>query len=417
MLLNKITVRNLRAFRDGTDLHVRPLTLVYGENNVGKSALIRTLPLIADSLVGTSRDALEMSRRLAFLDADYLSLRWAGEHGEGSNDISLGLEFGGAVDGRVQWELHQPLDWGRTVVRVVEVTAGEESAKLHWEMRAGEERSPQLTYRVSSGAEEKETRLRFDGLLPPVVENDGAVLNWARTQMLGVRDGVMWLHSTRSSPSRRVSWAGGVRWSLESDGSDAPVVLADEPEVLAEVSAWYADALGVDLTVRRVGAREVEVTVQRLGGAGPKVGLIDCGEGPGQILSVVTAAAMVKRHAARGGPSILAIEEPESHLHPTVQEKLADLLCSVARTPGVRIVLETHSAYLLFAVQKNLAGKRIEPELVGLHWVRQYPSGVSKADFISVDDEGRFVGPWPPEAFTTDLSLLAEIERLREGQS
>ncbi len=45
-----LKLRAFRAFRDEANIDIRPLTLLYGFNQAGKSTLLRVLALLADSL-------------------------------------------------------------------------------------------------------------------------------------------------------------------------------------------------------------------------------------------------------------------------------------------------------------------------------------------------------------------------------
>ena len=49
MHLKAFEVRNYRAFVEPARVELRPLTLLFGYNNAGKSALARVLPLLRDS--------------------------------------------------------------------------------------------------------------------------------------------------------------------------------------------------------------------------------------------------------------------------------------------------------------------------------------------------------------------------------
>ncbi|MBE7619938.1 AAA family ATPase [Komagataeibacter sp. FXV2] len=46
-------------------------------------------------------------------------------------------------------------------------------------------------------------------------------------------------------------------------------------------------------------------------------------------------------------PKILLVDEPDIHLHPSVQEKLAESLLQIARTQGTKIVMSTHSPFIV----------------------------------------------------------------------
>ncbi len=46
-------------------------------------------------------------------------------------------------------------------------------------------------------------------------------------------------------------------------------------------------------------------------------------------------------------PKILLIDEPDIHLHPSVQEKLAHSLLQIARAQGIKIIMSTHSPFIV----------------------------------------------------------------------
>jgi len=61
MSIQSFTLKNYRSFVDRTTIELRPLTLLFGYNSSGKSALLRALPLIMDSLKGESRTPLALN--------------------------------------------------------------------------------------------------------------------------------------------------------------------------------------------------------------------------------------------------------------------------------------------------------------------------------------------------------------------
>jgi predicted ATPase len=46
--------------------------------------------------------------------------------------------------------------------------------------------------------------------------------------------------------------------------------------------------------------------------------------------------------------SVLAIDEPEIHLHPKAQDKLCQILLDVAQKNNKQLVITTHSVHVLF---------------------------------------------------------------------
>ena len=59
-------------------------------------------------------------------------------------------------------------------------------------------------------------------------------------------------------------------------------------------------------------------------------------------------------------PGILLIDEPDIHLHPSIQEKLVQALASVAQTMALRVVLTTHSPFIV----------RGAPPSANVYWVK-----------------------------------------------
>lgn len=59
----------------------------------------------------------------------------------------------------------------------------------------------------------------------------------------------------------------------------------------------------------------------------------------------------------------IAIEEPEIHLHPAFQSKLADMMIEAYKKYNVHFIVETHSEYLIRKLQALVAGKDDEFDL------------------------------------------------------
>lgn len=82
--------------------------------------------------------------------------------------------------------------------------------------------------------------------------------------------------------------------------------------------------------------------------------------------------------------SILIIEEPEAHLHPKNQRILAKYLVRLIRK-GVRIIITTHSDYLVSQLNNFLLLSKIDPK----KRVEKY--GYEKDDYLTVKDVAAYV--------------------------
>lgn len=420
LLPNRLLMRDYRSFCGEHVLELRPLTLVYGTNNAGKSALVRSMPLMADSL-GGELDALNLDGRFKKYDLGFDNLRFRGADASEDPTIGLGLawpEGKGMPAQAIDWSIQNESTWSRILVDRLRVRRNiiEESALLLAERVQATPKSDRrlrdLRYRIAS-EQDREVRIQLNGLHPGL---EGLIeqkeLDPLNERLLLLSRSVLWLRALRPAPLRYTTWRGAVRWCLAPDGSDAPVVLAGEEEVQKEVAGWYQKYARRGLLVEQTRPREATTVIQSP--AGFPVNLVDAGEGLGQVLPVITALAMARRHRERSGSSILVIEEPEAHLHPDLQEGLAEQVCDVIQTSKPLVLIETHSYALLLAVQLQLVKGRLRKEDVILYWVEQSESGQSVAHQVEFDDLARYRGNWPPTAFQDDLRLRADLLDARE---
>jgi predicted ATPase len=145
-------------------------------------------------------------------------------------------------------------------------------------------------------------------------------------------------------------------------------------------------------------ATQVEIKVGRLPGAtdADLVNIADVGVGVSQTLPVLVALL-----AAEPG-QIVYIEQPEIHLHPLAQYKLAAVIAEASKR-GVLVVIETHSDILIRGVQTLVAKGELDPNIVKLHWFSRSPEdGSTTVTCAELDENGSF-GDWPQDFDTTAL--------------
>lgn len=132
------------------------------------------------------------------------------------------------------------------------------------------------------------------------------------------------------------------------------------------------------------------------------INIMDVGFGISQILPVLTALLVAKKN------QLVYIEQPEVHLHPNAQYRLA-ICIAEAMKRGIHIILETHSELLLLGIQTLVAKKMIYPDDVVLHWFTR-ENGVTIVNSGNMDEIGAY-GDWPVDF--SDVSLLATKEYLK----
>ncbi len=418
MLPTAIMLRNYRCFAAPVRLELRPITLLYGVNNAGKTALLRALPLLAHSLDTEHPGPLSLESEAA-RGCGFKDLRWKGP-ADGDRDLGIAFSFDGEGPNNVDFALTWFDEGRRPVVRrLVASDHQREMLEATWVPHREQRSSEGLSYELRVGEKIRPVNITFRGLLPTADEPESdALLAVVRRRLISLRGRVQWLAATRHLPENRLStYPSGPRGRLLASGRDVGGVLATQPDLLGAVSSWYERNLQRRLdTPESPPGRYRLVLRNLLSAAEYDIDLVDTGEGMVQVLPVLTALALSR---SEGGPSVVACEEPESHLHPALQQALAEEFCTVAaNNPRVRLVLETHSEHLLLGVQLQIVRGVLDPDQVLVYWVHQLDNGQSIMEPITFDRDARPIdGMLPPGVFSEDTQVAREIIRARVARS
>jgi predicted ATPase len=118
-----------------------------------------------------------------------------------------------------------------------------------------------------------------------------------------------------------------------------------------------------------------------------------------------------------GRDNIVFISHPDVFLDVNHQLQLADLLAEYAIRDEKKIIIETHSQYLLLRVKKRLRQKNnwhlpkefvlfhenLNHEKIGVLFCKKEQDGSSKCQTIPLDQEGEFTRHWPGGFFEESI--------------
>ena len=332
-----LKVRSFRAFRDEAAIELRPLTLLYGHNQAGKSSLLRLVPLIADSLrPGTP--ALDL-RSSSLRGASFKELGWMGRGpalspwlkvvASGTTPApTLVLQFGD--------------DNGLLVNRVELFRGAGDKFRVSFEGDARRERDRvSARYAGQYRGADWSGPLSFSSLLPDGLPDEAAQIARDVSTALEPLRRARWLHASRLvDGAAAAAPAGG---GAQVDGSELAAVL-QAPRyraVLDAASQWIAGQnIGLEVNVRPDEAGRPRFV---LGFSGREhLPLYLAGEGVRALLPILLHACWAEaghRGVDASAPSLLAIEEPEAHLHPNLQVALFRRLLATVQA-GVPLVME-----------------------------------------------------------------------------
>jgi hypothetical protein len=127
----------------------------------------------------------------------------------------------------------------------------------------------------------------------------------------------------------------------------------------------------------------------------------DIGIGISQVLPVIVGSLSQSS-------SILAIEQPELHIHPAVQVELADLFIDgINKFKDTVYLLETHSEHILLRLLKRIKQtSKNENESISLFsnklihvFLIENENGITSIKKLNIDERGRFTSQWPKGFF------------------
>lgn len=438
-MLTHLKLENFKIWRSTGPMRLAPITLLLGTNSSGKSSLIQSLLLIRQTVKG---DDPNLDLNLGNPDADdsvtlgqfkdVLCRHSAAS--ESTSTTQVGIE--------IRWSEHgQPETSTLFSARYSRGPAG--SAELAF-LRLGNDgqgfsvqrRKPGI-YRLSLATQTKslgqsadfrpQRSFAFSASTLNKLGAQGELIKPIGPALLEELGRIIYLGPVRRLAQRDYVWAGRMPAHIGDDGARAVDVLIAsgvarqsakkrnqalpaEAQLFEKTIHWLKEMnLANGLSIRALGrSARYELLIENDGQAS---NLKDVGVGVSQVLPVIVAALFA--HPGH----IVIVEEPESHLHPLAQSKLAELFAKVSKERNVQFIVETHSEHLFRRMQTLIAKQQIIPSDATMYFVER-EGKVARLRPLELDDFGR-VKNWPEGFFGDTLGETREqtalaIKRAKE---
>jgi predicted ATPase len=229
-----------------------------------------------------------------------------------------------------------------------------------------------------------------------------------------------YLGPLRRSPARSYSRTAHLL-SVGAAGEHTPSVLANlkaraskertkeraQSKRLEQLNSWVANVFpGCRIDSKTV-EELVKLEIERDGGEHEVIS--DVGFGFSQVLPILVQAAVMPEETT------LLIEQPELHLHPRAQTKLAEVIIEASNS-GRRFIIETHSEHFIrglqlavsnYSAKKSSISLRLKPSDVRFIYIPRAPQ---KPTEMSLDEWGDFLTEWPSgffdEGYSSTIKLL-----------
>ena len=413
-LASRLSVRwtNVRSFTDTGWQQIRPLTVVVGPNNSGKTSFHLPLLLLKQTLL--SRDSsIGLMTRGPLVNAgsfrDLVSghdvdrqidlsiqfhhhtprrsqeLKPLGEYPPGSVDLTFSSDLGtGVVLSR-----YRARDmFGRLYLERRRLASGRYSLtrlpaqipRLRPKPRSAKGR---IQNTLQTGVfSDKPQHFLFSPLfltdaiedlapdalevgLPEWVVLYVSIVGAIREEVSRLLQGLDYLGPLRRPPQRLYKLSGETPQEVGSRGENAPELLFRSGAAFRRGVGRWLRRLGLAsrIDTPAVGDEAFAVELRR-GTDSPWVNLADTGFGTSQVLPLIVQSLREDR------TGLLVAEQPEIHLNPRLQALLSDLFVEVA-SEDHPVIVETHSEHLVLRLRRLIAEGKFNSRDVALYYVEK----------------------------------------------
>lgn len=420
MSLVRMALTNYRCFARRLDIELRPVTVILGRNNSGKSALVRAPVVFSTGFRTDSPTPLDLDLLGEEILDSFTDLIYGGRpHGS----IRIELEFDEEGEERpalLDATVQNVDEYRLQIISSLSMQVEESKIRLEWEQNEPH-RDKSLYTIAADGQIYPHVPVCFAGLLPATIDWASSdhqpdlsvtkMLNRALRWSLGP---VRYLGPFRDRPARRYRLPARMPAQVGVEGEFSALILASD---LARQKGQLIRRVNESLTEHVPGWR---IDVVERGGMYTivlksdndmlEVNLADTGAGVSQALPIFVQRAIdiVSPPSER---TLEIVEQPELHLHPAAHAPLADLYLQAARQNDVRFLIETHSETFLLRLRRRVAEGVVDPEAVAIYFVENHDATAS-ARRIRLDKDGN-VDYWPQGIFSEDY---AETRALTSAQ-
>ena len=448
-MLRELRIKNFKGWQDTGSIRMAPITLFFGTNSSGKSSIGQFLMMLKQTVESPDRKAVfypggknsavelgsyqemvyhrDVNAKIefeykwtiaeAFSTKDLISARsFAGDtllfnalvglddndqrslildhlkyqvFNKGKQTLSIGMERGGRAkpnkyqvesEGysllRKQGRAWQPGPPVRFYGFPDEVVAYHQNADFVQELNLKHEKLFRSIHYLGPLRTKADRLYRWTGIEP---ESVGYAGENTVAAMLAAR-------------SRKISPGKG-KWNKAFEQ-----VVAEKLKVMGLIDDFKVAAISKQ-------RQEYEVKV-RAKGSKDLVDLPDVGFGVSQVLPVLVQCFYAPCN------SIIVMEQPEIHLHPSAQAHLADVMIDMisSREDGkdrnVQLIVETHSEHFLRRLQRRIAEGTVKQDKVSAYFanVSETPA---KLDPLQIDMFGT-IQNWPPNFFGDEMEDITQ---------
>lgn len=439
IMLRNLHIKNFKGWEDTGSIELAPITVLFGSNSSGKSSIGQFLVMLKQTVHQQDRKTvLLLNGSQAVVDLGTVSDVFFNHNLEKALHFILrwDLDFKALIENPAKKESYSQMEFEANIrvnnpeTQYLEVesfiyrllddkdlklSVGMEKDTVERECQNYQLVSDLITFKRTKGRTWKLTEpVKFYGFSDVALAyyKDSDFLQDLNLYQEEFFSKFYYLGPMRTKTKRTYSWSGVKPESVGDTGENTIAAILSakkEGKRLKFQHTQYKDfeviiseslkkmGLIEAYKIERIGERqEYEVKV-RIKGAEKFVGLPDVGFGISQVLPVIVQLFYAQDN------SVIFIEQPEIHLHPSAQSLLADVIIDAismyenSKKRRLQVIIETHSEHLLRRLQRRISENIVTPTDVKAYFAKNTRKG-AKLEELRVDEYGNILN-WPKGFF------------------
>ncbi len=426
MFIDQIILENFKSF-PRIELTLSPINILIGHNSSGKSSILQSLLILKNSLAQTPKT---YGLTLISNSYDFGDFEDIVNFGDDSKDGSIQI-VGSKIIPKGFFENRNHMEFRYETIQTKEGTSEvylstkNKNVETTFDWRQKDIAEPRT--RIVGLVDPTPIKLKgkIDGLnvrmTAESVTNSGNSMSLAKNFNEIFQNGEFTKHlldDFHYVPHYRTATKYGVKligvpMDLLSSKPEEIISatlskLSKNTKLLEQVSSFINQLTGKTIRPRNIDLRDTEnsqgVTLEFI-----KNGFANAisNEGTGSNQAILLLCII----AGTPKGSVIAIDEPEIHLHPSAQTKLARILLDIVKKDDKQIIFTTHSEHMLYPFLASIKSKSensLSPNDVAVYYFDHTDEGIAKVEKLPINEHGQIKGGLKG-FWEEDLNILEEF--------
>ncbi len=445
-MLKKLKIKNFKGWKDTKEIKLAPITLFFGTNSSGKSSIGQFLMMLKQTVESSDR-------KNVFFAGDQNSYVQLGS----LKEMVYQRNLDNKIEFEYQWNLPKETNIKDSISKkTYNIASIDFSCKIYsdenekisiekfnynlFNYNSFDKQEKKIGIKMSLDTENKnEYKIKTEKY--KLKRNKGRVWNInSAVRFYGFSDKVVayyqnadfvqdlnlehenffksinYLGPLRTKTDRLYSWSGNSPESVGASGENTiPAILSaknrkislgrsKQKKIIEEIVAKSLKKMGLieNFRINKISKNREEYEVNvKTKGSKHWVDLPDVGFGISQVLPVLVQCFYAPKN------SIIVMEQPEIHLHPSAQSVLADVMIDVinskenGKNRNIQLIIETHSEHFLRRLQRRIAEDTISQDKVSAYFAK-IDKSPAKLEPLDIDLFGNILN-WPKNFFGDEM--------------